>query len=94
MMETPETITNSQIKIETALKERKAFDEQSATKLEELEANFASVLDVMEKSGLIGKTPEGKIYMTLKGQEQKIKDFSVSNNLPPVRKFVRFSRNK
>ena len=93
-METQETLQNSRFKIETALKERKAFDEKSAANLEETKINFVAIIDVMEKSGLIGKTPEGKIYMTLKGQEQQIRDFSVSNNFSSVRKFVRFSRNK
>jgi len=94
MMETTSIITNSRFKIETALKERKAFDEQSAANLEDAKVNFVSILDVMEKSGLIGKTPEGKIFMTPKGQEQQIRGFSVSNNFPSDRKFVRFSRNK
>ena len=94
MTETTSIITNSQFKIETALKERKAFDDQSAVNLEEAKVNFVAILDVMEKNGLIGKTPEGKIFMTTKGQAQHIKGFFVSNNLSPDRKFVRFSRNK
>jgi len=94
MMETLGIITNSRFKIETALNERKAFDEQSAANLENAKVNFASILDVMEKIGLIGKTPEGKIFITPKGQEQQIRGFSVSNNFPSDRKFVRFSRNK
>jgi hypothetical protein len=55
MMETTSIITNSRFKIETALKERKAFDEQSAANLEDAKVNFVSILDVMEKSGLLGK---------------------------------------
>jgi hypothetical protein len=94
MMETTSTITNSQFKIETALKEKKAFDELSAVNLEAAKVNFVAILDVMEKSGLIGKTPEGKIYMTTKGQAQHIKGFFTSNNCPSDGKFVRFSRNK
>jgi len=93
-METLGIITNSRFKIETALNERKAFDEQSAANLENAKVNFASILDAVEKIGLIGKTPEGKIFMTPKGQEQQIRGFSVSNNFPSDRKFVRFSRNK
>jgi hypothetical protein len=94
MMETEGIIVNSRFKIETALKERKAFNEQSAVNLEEAKLNFVAVLDVMEKGGLIGKTPEGKIFMTPKGQAQQVRGFYVSNNFPADRKFVRFSRNK
>ncbi len=93
-METISTMTNSRFKIETALKERKAFDEQSAVNLEDANINFVAILDVMEKSGLIGKTTEGKIFMTTKGQAQHIKGFFVSDSFPSDGKFVRFSRNK
>ena len=93
-METTSIITNSRFKIETALTKTKAFDEQSAVNLEQAKVNFVAILDVMEKSGLIGKTPQGKIFMTPKGQEQQVRGFSVSNNFPSDRKFVRFSRNK
>ena len=72
MMETTSIIANSRSKIESALNERKAFDEQSAIYIEDEKVNFVAVLDVMERSGLIGKTPEGKIFMTQKGQQKKI----------------------
>ena len=94
MMETTSIIANSRSKIENALNERKAFDEQSAIYIEDEKVNFVAVLDVMERSGLIGKTPEGKIFMKPKRQEQPTRGFSVSNNVPSDRKFVRFSRNK
>ena len=41
MMETTSIITHSQFKIETALKERKAFDDQSAVNLEEAKVNLS-----------------------------------------------------
>jgi hypothetical protein len=94
MIETTSKIKNSRLKIETALKETKAFNEQSAFNLEEAKVNFVNNLDVTEKTGLIGKTPQGKIFMTQKIQEQRMRDFSFSNNFPSERKFVRFSRNK
>ncbi len=94
MLEESGIITSTRFKIETALKERKAFDKKSAADLEEAKINFQAVLDVMEKSGLIGRTSEGKIFMTQKGQEEQRRGFSISNNLPAERKFIRFSRNK
>ncbi len=94
MFEAAGIITSTRFKIETALKERKAFDITTAANLEEAQVNFVAILDVMEKSGLIGKTPEGKVFMTQKGQEQQIRGFAISNNFPSSRKFVRFSRNK
>ncbi len=94
LLEASGIITSTRIKIETALKERKAFDEHSAADLEEAQVNFQPILDVMEKSGLIGKTSGGKVFMTQKGQEEHLRGFAISNYMPSGRKFVRFSRNK
>jgi hypothetical protein len=63
-------IINARSKIEKALKQRKAFDENTAADAEEAKMNFKGVLDLMEKNGLIGRTSEGKIFMTKQGQKK------------------------
>jgi hypothetical protein len=93
MMEATGIITNTRFQIESALKERKAFDEKNAADLAVVNLNMTAILDVMEKGGLIGKTIEGKVFMTQKGQENQIRGFKISNNFPE-KKFIRFSRNK
>jgi hypothetical protein len=65
-------IVCAQAKIQKELKKRKAFDESSATDAEEAKINFKSILDLMEKGDLIGRTREGKIFMTQKGQQKQI----------------------
>ncbi|MGD6851773.1 MAG: hypothetical protein ACQCN6_06930 [Candidatus Bathyarchaeia archaeon] len=80
-------IITTRIKIESELKKNKAFDEKSASTFED----FGAVLDIMERSGLIAKTADGKYFMTKKGQEQQIRGFSIK--APPYR-IKRFSRNK
>jgi hypothetical protein len=66
----------AQTKIQKELKEREAFDESSAADAEEAKINFKSILDLMEKDGLIGRTREGKIFMTKIGQEKQTKTSS------------------
>jgi hypothetical protein len=80
-------IINARVQIEASLKKNRAFDEKSATDLMEFEA----VLAVMEKSGLIARTPDGKVFMTKKGQEKQIRGFSIKG---PAHKIRKFSRNK
>jgi hypothetical protein len=63
----------TQAKIEKELNEMKAFDEYSAADAEEARINFKAMLDLMEKNGLMGRTFNGKIFMTKKGQENQIK---------------------
>lgn len=87
-------ISTIRFRIESVLKERKAFDPSSAADLQQTTINFQAMLDVMEQSGLIWKTTDGKIFMTQKGLREQIRGFSVSNNTPSGRKFIRFSRNK
>ncbi|MGD6806278.1 MAG: hypothetical protein ACQCN4_04900 [Candidatus Bathyarchaeia archaeon] len=87
-------IASTRFKIESALKEKKAFDENSATDLKNTYVNFLPVLDIMEQSGLIGKTLDGRVFMTKKGQEESRRGFTVINYMPSGRKFIRFSRNK
>ncbi|MCW3982509.1 MAG: hypothetical protein NWE96_00770 [Candidatus Bathyarchaeota archaeon] len=93
MLESRGIIASSRFKIETALKQRNAFDEKTAISIEDAKIGYRAVLDVMERSGLISMTPEGKVFMTKKGQEQQIRGFTISNDFPN-KKFVRFSRNK
>jgi hypothetical protein len=61
-------------RIEKALKNKEAFDETTAVDAEEEQVNFRSVLDLMERSGLIGRTAEGKIFMTKKGLQKQTKN--------------------
>ncbi len=93
MLEQEGIIANTRFKIEYALKREGAFDEKSALDAEEAHIDFHAMLDVMEKSGLISRTQEGKVFMTQKGQEENLRGFTISNQFPN-RKFVRFSRNK
>jgi len=93
-LESSGIISTTRFRIESVLKERKAFDPHSAADLQQSAVNFQSMLDVMEQSGLIGKTTDGKIFMTQKGRDEQIRGFTISNNIPSGRKFVRFSRNK
>ncbi len=76
------------------MKDKKAFNEKSAAAFEETKMDFKESLDIMEKSGLIGRTSEGRIFMTQKGQEQQLRGFLISNSSLADRKFVRFSRKK
>jgi hypothetical protein len=93
-LETSGIISTTRFRIESVLKERKAFDPNSAADLNQTTVNFQAMIDVMEQSGLIGKTTDGKIFMTQKGQEQQIRGFSINCINTSNRKFVRFSRNK
>ena len=93
-LETSGIISTTRFRIESVLKERKAFDPNSAADLNQTTVNFQAMIDVMEQSGLIGKTTDGKIFMTEKGQEQQIRGFSINCINTANRKFVRFSRNK
>jgi hypothetical protein len=92
-MQTNGILTGPQLTIELCLKKNKAFSATKAVELQATDLALAPALDIMEKSGLIALTPEGKVYMTSKGQEQSIRGFKVDNHFPD-RKFVRFSRNK
>jgi hypothetical protein len=65
-------IVCAQAKIQKELKEGEAFDESSVTDAEEAKINFKSILDLMERSGLIGRTWEGKIFITQKGQQKQV----------------------
>jgi len=48
------------------------FDENSAADAEEAKINFKSILDLMEKNGLIERTFGGRVFITKKGQENQI----------------------
>lgn len=94
MVENIGVFRNTRHIIETTLNDRKAFNEKSAAPFEETELDFKEALEIMEESGLVGRTAEGRFFMTQKGQEQQLRGFLVSNTFPASRKFVRFSRNK
>jgi hypothetical protein len=87
-------IISSRYKIESTLKERKAFDATTAMDPNVAQINFIAVLDIMERVGLIAKTADGKIYMTPKGQETQIRGFSLNGVQPNYEKIIRFSHNK
>jgi hypothetical protein len=90
MLEEQGIIVNAQFKVEKALRERNAFDENSAADAKKAEVDFEGVLDMMQKNGLIAKTAEGKIFLTEKGQTHQ--PYPARKSLGG--KFVRFSRNK
>jgi hypothetical protein len=45
--------------------------------LEKAKLDFQSTLRIMEKGGLIGKTPQGKIYLTKKGKKPTVQGFPI-----------------
>ncbi len=90
-------IISTRFRIETALKERNAFNVSSAADVKEARINFVEVLNIMEKGGLIDRTFDGKVFMTQKGLEQQVKGFSLTQTINPPsgsRRLIRFSRNK
>jgi hypothetical protein len=92
LMEFAGIIVSSRFSIESELKKKHAYDEQSALTVDNCMRNFAAVIKIMEGSGLIGKTVDGKIYMTKKGKAQQLNGFSIKK-IPP-HTIVKFSRNK
>ena len=70
----------AQAKIEKELQKMEAFDENSAADAEKAKINFKAILDLMERNGLIGRTFNGKIFMTERGQEKQLKP----NNTPKL----------
>lgn len=67
-------IISSCCKIENTQKEKKACDKKSATDIIE----FGAALDVMERDGLIGKTQDGKYFITKKGKQKQLKGFKIA----------------
>jgi hypothetical protein len=59
---------------ENTLKEKKACDKKSLTDSIE----FGAALDVMERDGLIGKTQDGKYFITKKGKQKQLKVFKIA----------------
>jgi hypothetical protein len=90
-MENTSINVNSRLDIEGVLKEKRAFDEKTAADLVVANLDLIPVLDIMQKSGLIARTVEGKFFMTSKGVEQSNRGFKVSTS-GLDKKFVRFSR--
>ena len=86
-------IITTRYKIESALKEKHAYNEKTAVDAGDSKLDFGVMLEVMEKNGLVAKTAEGKIYMTKKGQEQQIRGVHI-HKLAPTRKIKRYSKNK
>jgi hypothetical protein len=94
LTETQGMISTIQLKIEYTLKQREAFDEKTATDIQDAQIDFKIVLDLMERNGLIGRTMEGKVFLTQKGQDKQLSGFKLTTNMTPDRKIIRFSRNK
>jgi hypothetical protein len=44
--------------------------------LDKAKIDFQSTLQIMEKDGIISRTPQGKICLTKKGEKQQCIDFS------------------
>jgi len=61
----------TRLKVERVLRERKAFDKNTAVDPEEAGINYKHVLGLMEKGGLIEKTHDGKVYLTGKGSKSR-----------------------
>lgn len=55
-------------KILRTLRDKKAFNKKTAVDPEEAGINYKHVLKLMERGEVIGKTSDGKIYLTEKGQ--------------------------
>ena len=89
-MENTSINVDLRLDIEGALKEKRAFDEKTAADLAVANLDLIPVLDIMQKSGLIARTVEGKVFLTSKGLEQSNRGFKVSSSQD--KKFVRFSR--
>jgi hypothetical protein len=45
--------------------------------LDKAKLDFQSMLQIMEKDGIIGRTPQGKIYLTKKGEKKQFRGFSI-----------------
>jgi hypothetical protein len=67
-------LVNSEFKVVTTLDEKKAYSQKSATQVLELEA----LLDILQKSGVIKKTQDGKYYITKKGRQKQYKGFKIA----------------
>lgn len=65
-------IAAKRIRVEKALKKRKAFDEALAVNPEEAGIDYKRILKLMDEGGLINRTQEGKIYLTGKGRKKAI----------------------
>jgi hypothetical protein len=80
LIEAAGIIISARLKIEKALQERKAFDHKSATDAKEAKIDIQPLLDLLERRGLIGRTAEGRIFMTKKGQDVQIRGFLIIEN--------------
>jgi len=58
-------------RVETVLEKRRAFNENTAVNPEEAGINYKRILELMNRGGIIAKTPEGKIYLTEKGRKSR-----------------------
>jgi hypothetical protein len=66
-------LVNSEFKVVTNLDKKKAYNEKSATEMLELDA----LLDILLRSGLIGKTQDSKYFITKKGRQKQLKGFKI-----------------
>jgi len=48
--------------------------------LDRAKLDFQSTLQIMETGGLIGRTSQGKIYLTKKGKNQHFRGFSINES--------------
>jgi hypothetical protein len=68
MAEIAGILMGMRMKVLKVLKNKGAIDEKTAVNPEEAEINFKRVLEFLEKSGRIGRTSDGKIYLIEKGR--------------------------
>lgn len=71
MAEAGDPIAALRKRIERILEKRRAFNENTAVNPEEAGINYKRVLELMNRGGIIAKTPEGKIYLTEKGRKKE-----------------------
>ncbi len=92
MLENAGIIANTWFKIETVLAEQKAFDPVSAVSAELAQINFTTALEMMERGGFLGRTSDGKVFLTKKGKDRQVRGFAI--NVIPPHTIVKYSKNK
>ena len=67
-------IVNSEFKASCSINEKNACNRQTAAESLKLQ----ETLDIMLRSGAIGKTSGGKYYVTKKGRQKQLKGFKIA----------------
>lgn len=67
-------LVNSEFKVITSLDKKQAYSEKTATELLDL----SQLIDILQKSGIIKKTADGKYFITKKGRQKQYKGFKIA----------------